>query len=153
MLGRVVVMEPAAFARWLDSGSSVPGLAQQGFALFREHGCSGCHAAGSTVHAPQLDGLLGSTVHLQDGRTLVADENYVRDSILAPDKDIVAGFAPIMPSFAGQLSEEQIEALIAYLRSTGETTRSAPMKTAPCVAGSRGQPELSRRRPYARAPG
>jgi cytochrome c oxidase subunit II len=121
MLGRIVVMEPAAFARWLASGSSVPGLAQQGFALFREHGCSGCHAAGSTVHAPQLDGLLGSTVHLQGGRTIVADENYVRDSILAPDKDIVAGFAPIMPSFAGQLSEEQIEALIAYLRSTGES--------------------------------
>jgi cytochrome c oxidase subunit 2 len=120
MLGRVVVMEPAAYARWLASGSSVPGLAQQGFALFREHGCSGCHAAGSTVHAPQLDGLLGSTVHLQDGRTIVADENYVRDSILAPGKDIVAGFAPIMPSFAGQLSEEQIEALIAYLQSTGE---------------------------------
>ena len=120
MLGRVVVMEPAAFARWLESGPSVPGLAQQGFALFRERGCSGCHAAGSTVHAPLLDGLLGSTVHLQDGRTIVADENYVRDSILAPDKDIVAGFAPVMPSFAGQLSEEQIEALIAYLRSTGE---------------------------------
>jgi cytochrome c oxidase subunit II len=122
MLGRVVVMEPAAFARWLESGSSVPGLAQQGFALFREHGCSGCHAAGSTVRAPLLDGLLGSTVHLQDGRTLIADENYVRDSILAPGKDIVAGYAPIMPSFAGQLSEEQIEALIAYLRSTGEPT-------------------------------
>ena len=121
MLGRVVVMEPAAFARWLAAGPRVPGLAQQGFALFREHGCSGCHAAGSTVHAPSLDGLLGSHVHLQDGRTIVADENYVRDSILAPDKDIVAGFAPLMPSFAGQLSEEQIEALIAYLRSTGET--------------------------------
>jgi cytochrome c oxidase subunit 2 len=121
MLGRVVVMAPAAFAQWLGSGPGVPGLAQQGFALFRERGCSGCHAAGSTVHAPLLDGLLGSTVHLQDGRTIVADENYVRDSILAPDKDVVAGFAPVMPSFAGQLSEEQIEALIAYLRSTGET--------------------------------
>ena len=126
MLGRVVVMEPAAFARWLAAGSSVPGLAQQGFALFREHGCSGCHAAGSTVHAPSLDGLLGSTVHLQDGRSLVADESYIRDSILAPDKDVVAGFAPVMPSFAGQLSEEQIEALIAYLRSTGETTGASP---------------------------
>jgi cytochrome c oxidase subunit 2 len=122
MLGRVVVMEPAAFSRWLDSGNSVPGLAQQGFALFREHGCSGCHAAGSTVRAPRLEGLLGSTVHLQDGRSIVADENYVRNAILDPNKDIVSGFAPLMPSFAGQLSEEQIEALIAYLRSTGETT-------------------------------
>jgi cytochrome c oxidase subunit 2 len=120
MLGRVVVMEPAAFARWLVAGPEVPGLAQQGFALFREHGCSGCHAAGSTVHAPLLDGILGRTVHLQDGRSVVADENYVRDSILVPGKDVVAGYAPVMPSFAGQLDEEQIEALIAYLRSTGE---------------------------------
>ena len=120
MIGRVVVMEPAAFARWLEAGPSVPGLAQQGFALFRERGCSGCHGAGSTVPAPSLEGLLGSTVHLQDGRSIVADEDYVRDSILAPDKDVVAGFAAVMPSFAGQLDEEQIEALIAYLRSIGE---------------------------------
>jgi cytochrome c oxidase subunit 2 len=66
-----------------------------------------------------LDGLIGRTVHLQDGRSLVADDNYVRDSILTPNKDVVAGFDPVMPSFAGQLSEEDIEALIAYLRSTG----------------------------------
>ena len=126
MIGRVVVMEPAAFARWLASGPTVPGLAQQGFALYRQHGCSGCHEAGSTVHAPALERLLGSTVHLQDGRSLVADENYVRDSILAPDKDIVAGYAPVMPSFAGQLDEAQIEALIAWLRSTGAPTEHAP---------------------------
>jgi cytochrome c oxidase subunit 2 len=119
MLGRVVVMEPAAFARWLAAGPQVPGMAQQGYALFRAHGCSGCHAAGSTVHAPLLDGLLGRTVHLQDGTSLVADENYVRDSILAPEKQIVAGYAPLMPSFAGQLGEEDIEAIIAWLRSTG----------------------------------
>ncbi len=119
MLGRVVVMQPADYARWLAAGPDVPGMAQQGFALFREHGCSGCHAAGSTVHAPLLDGLLGRTVRLQDGTSLVADENYVRDSILAPEKKIVAGYAPLMPSFAGQLSEEDIEAIIAWLRSTG----------------------------------
>jgi cytochrome c oxidase subunit 2 len=64
-------------------------------------------------------------VHLQDGRTIVADENYVRDSILVPRKDVVAGFAPVMPSFAGQVSEEDIEALIAYLRSTGATAAGA----------------------------
>ena len=58
------------------------------------------------MHAPDLHGLLGRTVHLQDGRTLIADENYIRDSILLPKKDVVAGFEPIMPSFAGQISEE-----------------------------------------------
>ena len=116
MVGRVVVMRPADFARWLAAGTQQPGLAQYGFALFRQLGCSGCHAAGSTVHAPLLDGLLGRMVHLQDGRNIVADENYVRDSILLPGKDLVAGFEPVMPSYAGQVSEEDVQALIEYLR-------------------------------------
>jgi cytochrome c oxidase subunit 2 len=124
MLGRVIVMTPADFSRWLAAGKDEPGLAQRGFTLYRSHGCSGCHEAGSTVHAPSLDGLLGRTVHLQDGRDLLADENYVRDSILLPLKDVVAGFDPVMPSFAGQLDEEEIEAIVAYIRSTGEP--SAP---------------------------
>ena len=117
MIGRIVVMTPADFARWLDADTSNPSLAQYGFALFRQLGCSGCHAAGSTVHAPSLAGLIGRQVHLQDGRTIVADDNYVRDSILLPRKDVVAGFEPVMPSFAGQVSEEDIQALVAYLRA------------------------------------
>jgi cytochrome c oxidase subunit 2 len=117
MIGRVVVMKPADYARWSSEGTTSPSLAQYGFARFRELGCSGCHAAGSSVHAPSLRGLLGREVHLQDGRTLIADENYIRDSILLPKKDVVAGFAPVMPSFAGQVSEEDIQALIAYIRA------------------------------------
>jgi cytochrome c oxidase subunit 2 len=119
MRGRVIVMEPDAYARWLQQGNTTSGIAAQGFALFRKFGCSGCHSAGSSVHAPDLNGLLGRTVHLQDGRSLVADEAYVRDSILLPKKDVVAGYAPIMPSFAGQVSEEDVLALIEYLRQTG----------------------------------
>jgi cytochrome c oxidase subunit 2 len=118
MLGRVVVMPAAQFAQWLEAGPQEPGLASRGFALFRQYGCSGCHAAQASVHAPDLDGLLGREVHLSDGRTLRADESYVRDSILLPQRDVVAGYAPIMPSFAGQISEEDIEAIIHYIRST-----------------------------------
>jgi len=117
MTGRIVVMPPAEFSRWLAAGPQEPGLAQYGFTLFRQLGCSGCHAAGSSVHAPSLAGLLGRQVHLQDGRTVVADENYVRDAILLPRKDVVAGFDPVMPSFAGQVGEEDIQALVAYLRA------------------------------------
>jgi cytochrome c oxidase subunit 2 len=120
MIGRIVVMTQADFGRWLAAGKAEPGLAERGFALYRSHGCSGCHEPGSTVHAPSLDGLLGRRVHLQDGRELVADENYVRDSILLPKQDVVAGFDPVMPSFAGQLDEEDIQAIVAYIRSTGE---------------------------------
>jgi cytochrome c oxidase subunit 2 len=123
MIGRVVVMTPADYGRWLAQGGEHASLAQYGFALFRKLGCSGCHAAGSTVHAPRLEGLPGRPVHLQDGRTVVADDNYLRDSILLPRKDVVAGFEPLMPSFAGQVSEEDLQALIAYLHSTGEDTR------------------------------
>ncbi len=124
MTGRVIVMTPADYGRWLASGQAQPSMAQYGFALFRQLGCSGCHDARSTVHAPLLDGVYGRTVHLQDGRTVVADANYLRDSILLPTKDIVAGFAPVMPSFAGQVSEEDLQALIAYLKST--SGRDAP---------------------------
>jgi cytochrome c oxidase subunit 2 len=119
MTGRIVVMAPSDYGRWLASGDAQPGLAQYGFALFRQLGCSGCHDARSTIHAPLLDGLAGRIVHLQDGRSVRADEDYLRDSILAPGKDVVAGFDPVMPSFAGQVSEEDVIALIAYIESLG----------------------------------
>jgi cytochrome c oxidase subunit 2 len=124
MTGRVVVMPPADYGRWLASGPAQPDMAQYGFALFRQLGCSGCHDANSTIHAPLLDGIYGRTVRLQDGRSIVADDNYLRDSILVPGKDIVAGFAPLMPSYAGQVSEDDLQALLAYLRSTSK--RDAP---------------------------
>jgi len=119
MIGRIVVMPPADFGRWLRSGPAQPSRAQYGFALFRQLGCSGCHDARSTIHAPLLDGIAGRTVHLADGRSVVADDQYLRDSILVPEKDIVAGFAPVMPSFAGQVGEEDLDALVEYLHSTG----------------------------------
>jgi len=72
------------------------------------------------VHLCRLRLHLLRELHLQDGRTIVADDNYIRDSILEPRKDVVAGFEPIMPSFAGQVSEEDIQALIAYLHAGGK---------------------------------
>jgi cytochrome c oxidase subunit II len=116
MGGRVVVMAPAAFARWLEQGASQPTLAARGFEIFRRAGCSGCHAPNSTVHAPDLARIYGRIVHLQDGRTVVADEAYLRDSILLPKKDVVAGYEAIMPSFQGQLDESELAALIAFLK-------------------------------------
>jgi cytochrome c oxidase subunit 2 len=118
MLGRIVVMQPAAFAQWLDAGPRQPGMAARGYALYRRYVCSCCHDPGSNVHAPDLTGLLGRRVHLADGRELTADEPYVRDSILVPAKDVVAGYAPIMPSFAGQIGEEDILAIIEDIRES-----------------------------------
>jgi cytochrome c oxidase subunit II len=116
MGGRVIVMAPAVFSRWLSTGNESRSLAAQGFDLFREKGCSGCHDPNSTVHAPDLEGIYGRTVHLADGRSVVADEPYLRDSMLLPKRDVVAGYAPIMPSFQGQLSEGEIAALISFLK-------------------------------------
>src|SRR2546425_11392872 len=117
MGGRIVVMAPAAFAQWLETGNQNESLAAHGFELFRARGCSGCHDARSTVHAPDLAGVYGREVHLTGGRSVIADEAYLRDSILLPKKDVVAGFEPVMPSYQGQLDEADLAALIAYLKS------------------------------------
>ncbi|MBV9203106.1 MAG: cytochrome c oxidase subunit II [Alphaproteobacteria bacterium] len=118
MKGEVVVMEPAAYARWLREQGVHESLAQQGQALFREHGCSGCHdSANSTVHAPSLVGVYGSLVHLQDGSTRRADDQYLRDCILLPRTLTVAGYPPIMPNFSGQLGEDDLVKLVAYIKS------------------------------------
>ena len=115
MRGKIVAMAPADFTAWLDRGTAQPGMAQRGFALVRSHGCEGCHGAQSSVHAPKLEGITGTEVALADGRRVVADDTYLRDSILLPSKDVVAGYAPIMPSYAGQIDEADLMAIIRYL--------------------------------------
>ncbi|HEU4601640.1 MAG TPA: cytochrome c oxidase subunit II [Steroidobacteraceae bacterium] len=117
MGGGIVVMPPDEFANWLAEGNHAPDLASRGFALYRELGCSGCHEPTSTVHAPDLRGLYGRTVHLSDGSAVLADENYIRDSILEPKKQVAVGFAPVMPSFHDQVTEDQVIALIAFIKS------------------------------------
>lgn len=123
MRGKIVVMQPDAYAAWLAAQPEGDDLAKDGARLFVERGCSGCHAPSAAVHAPSLAGLYGRTVALDDGRVVAADEAYFRDSILQPKKDVVAGFAPIMPSFAGRLSEGEIQSLVAYIRSLAKDDR------------------------------
>jgi cytochrome c oxidase subunit 2 len=117
MTGKFVLMPPAEFGKWLAAQPMGEDLAREGQALFRSLGCSGCHAANSAVHAPDLNGIYGRQVRLSDGRTAVADDAYLRDSILLPQKDVVAGYEPIMPSFSGVVHEDELIKLIAYLRS------------------------------------
>jgi cytochrome c oxidase subunit 2 len=117
MIGHVVVMEPAAFEHWLAAGDGAQSMAEEGAARFRQYGCSGCHGASASVHAPKLEGLFGRRVQLSDGSSVVADERYLHDSVMLPRKDVVAGFAPIMPSFQGQISEEDLLDIIAYIKS------------------------------------
>jgi cytochrome c oxidase subunit 2 len=119
MKGEVFVMTPADYAQWLTAQGVHQSLAQQGEGLFRQHGCSGCHGLNSTVHAPTLDGLYGSLVHLQDGSVRRADERYIRDCILEPRTFTVVGYPPVMPNFSGQISEDELMKLVAYIQSIG----------------------------------
>lgn len=117
MVGKFVVMAPADYARWLSQTKVDGSLVADGEALFRQVGCSGCHGAASTVHAPSLAGLYGSPVPLQSGEVVTADDQYLRDSILLPQSQIAAGYPPIMPTFQNVLSEEQVLKIVAYLKS------------------------------------
>jgi cytochrome c oxidase subunit 2 len=123
MHGDIVVMEPAAYADWLATRGVHESLAQQGEQLFRQFGCSGCHSSRSDVHAPSLGGLYGRLVHLADGTSVIADRQYIMDSILLPKNQVVAGYAPVMPSFAGQISEADLMKLLAYIESLSAGTR------------------------------
>jgi cytochrome c oxidase subunit 2 len=128
MVGRVFVLSAADYAAWLRQAGSSGDLATQGKALFASLGCGGCHGAQSAVRAPPLAGLYGAPVTLADHRVVTADEEYLRDSILDPNRDVVAGYDAVMPTYAGQASEDDVLALVAYLKSLG------PQPQPPAVA-------------------
>jgi cytochrome c oxidase subunit 2 len=119
MIGSVVAMEPAEFQMWLAGGPAEASPAQAGERLFTELGCITCHREGAPIPAPVLNGLFGRSVELQDGGTAIADENYIRESIMNPQAKLVAGYQPVMPPFQGVASEEQVLQLIAYIRALG----------------------------------
>jgi len=117
MIGEVVVMEPNEYEAWLSGGAAEGSLASVGAKLFQELACNTCHRPDAQGRGPVLDGLFGKTVTLQGGETVTADEAYVRESILMPSAKITAGFQPIMPTFQGLVTEEQLLALIEYIKS------------------------------------
>jgi cytochrome c oxidase subunit II len=125
MVGQVVAMTGPDYQRWLEQNGASETLAVAGKTLFMRYGCSGCHGgngaggsqAGGSVRAPPLAGLYGSPVPLSDGTVVAADDRYIRDSILMPEKQVVASYVPVMPSFAGQIGEDDLLKLIAYIKS------------------------------------
>ena len=116
MIGSIIVMEPAQYEAWMSGGSNAP-MSTGGEKIFAELGCAACHQADSQGRGPSLQGVFGKPVQLADGRTVTADENYLRESILDPGSKVVSGFRPVMPTFQGLVSEEQLNALVAYVKS------------------------------------
>ncbi len=118
MIGWVDAMEPREYANWASGGGSQGSLADQGEKLFQQNGCVTCHLLDQQGRCPILRGLYNKPVQLADGRTVLADDAYLRESILDPNAKIVAGFQPnVMPNFKGQISEENVIQLIAYIKS------------------------------------
>src|ERR1700676_3790144 len=118
MAGWVTVMEPTDYAAWLSGaseGNENPVVA--GEKLFADKACLTCHLSDGRGRAPSLNGLYGAKVLLANGSTVTADEGYIRESILDPKAKIVAGYQPLMPTFQGQLTEEQILNLTSYIKS------------------------------------
>jgi cytochrome c oxidase subunit 2 len=118
MMGKVIALEPAEYEQWLALRAD-RSLALQGRQLFQKLQCVTCHHAEAGGRAPLLEGLYGKTVELEGGRRVRADESYIRRSILNPAAEVRAGYRPIMPTFQGQVSEEDLVRLVAFIKGLG----------------------------------
>jgi cytochrome c oxidase subunit 2 len=123
MGGQVIVLSAADFQKW-EAQSKTPGAngvaanpPSRGEKLFARYGCTSCHGAGSAVPAPSLGGLFGRKVLLASGESLIADENYIQESILNPAAKLVSGYQNTMPSFRGQIPAEELTDLVTYIKS------------------------------------
>ena len=127
MTGKVVVMEPTAFNDWLSGNANQQSPAVAGQQLFQTLGCASCHgASGEGGRGPSLIGVFNSNVQLANGQTVRADEGYIRESITNPQAKLVSGYGPIMPTFQGIVSEEQLVQLMAYIKSLSSQPSSSP---------------------------
>jgi len=135
MIGRVVVVEPSEYEAWLAGGKPNESPLQAGGRLFEELRCATCHVpGGASSRCPPLENVYGHQVKLTDGSSVLADETYMRESILRPAAKVVAGYQPIMPSFDGQLNEEQLIQLIGYIKSLAKpAAAAAPGPNAPAT--------------------
>jgi len=128
MIGSIIVMAPIDYQNWLAGGgaTSTGTMASSGERLFERYGCVTCHRMDGRGRGPNVAGIFSRPVALDTGQTFVADEDYVRESILNPKAKVVAGYPPIMPTYEGQLNEEELLQLIAYIKSLAAEERQKP---------------------------
>lgn len=130
MVGQVIVQEPAAYTAWVSGDTGDPPEVR-GRKLFERYRCGSCHRQSAAARGPSLLGLFGNMVPLQSGQTVTADEAYLRESILDPTAKIVAGYQPLMPVYEGQITEDEVLLLIAYLKSLQGERGSTPPAVEP----------------------
>jgi cytochrome c oxidase subunit 2 len=137
MIGSVIVMEPREFDNWLsgNTGNTTPAAAGQ--QLYQTLGCASCHGAnGEGGRGPTLAGAFGKMMPLQTGESVRVDEAYIRESIINPQAKLVAGFGPIMPTFQGQISEDQLLQLLAYIKSLPGGGQTSAPTVSPAAPGA-----------------
>jgi cytochrome c oxidase subunit 2 len=117
MVGTVTVMTPGDYKKWLEQSNSGQSLAQNGERLFASMGCNSCHNGTAAARGPSLAGVYGSRLTLTDGRQILVDDAYLRNSILNPSEHVTAGFAPIMPTYQGQISEDGLIDLVEFIKN------------------------------------
>jgi cytochrome c oxidase subunit 2 len=123
MIGDVVVMTPDDFKKWLQSSTSGNSLAQDGERLFASLSCSACHNTQPDARGPSLAGVYDSKLTLSSGQAITADDAYLREAILNPSQHITQGYAPIMPTYQGQVSEEGVIELVEYIKNLNSDYR------------------------------
>jgi cytochrome c oxidase subunit 2 len=142
MIGSVVVMEPAEYQAWLSGGGTEGTLAERGERLFGELACNTCHLPDGKGRGPSLQNIVGKPVELADGSTTIVDEGYLRESIINSQAKIVRGFQPLMPAFQGLVSEDNLVALVEYVKTlspTATSTAAPPAAATPNAPGAGGK--------------
>jgi cytochrome c oxidase subunit 2 len=142
MVGTVIVQTPEEYQNWLAShAEGSPAL--DGRKVFLQYQCASCHSATALARAPILEGIYGQSVPLVGGATVVADDDYLRESILNPGAKIVAGYEPIMPTYQGQISEEDMLKLLAFIRTLkpGQTPTRVDDAPPPSAGESQSTPK------------
>src|SRR5579859_910918 len=123
MIGDVVVMTPDDFKKWLAGSTSGASLAQNGERLFASLSCSACHNTRPDARGPSLANVYGAKLNLANGQSMIVDEAFLRDAILNPSQHITQGYAPIMPTYQGQISEDGVIALVEYIKNLNSDYR------------------------------
>src|SRR4030095_3595758 len=135
MIGSVIVMQPSEFDNWLSGNASQQSPAVAGEQLYQTLGCVSCHGTkGEGGRGPELTGLFGKKVFLTNNQTLTADEGYLRESIENPSAKVVSGFNPIMPTFQGQVTPEQLIQIISFIKSLQVTGPQTTPAASPAAA-------------------
>ena len=117
MIGEITVLTPEDYQKWTQQSTSGMSLAQNGERLFASMGCNACHNGTAAARGPSLAGVYGSKLQLTNGSQVLVNDAYLRDSILNPSQHVTAGYAPIMPTYQGQISEEGLIDLVEYVKT------------------------------------